>query len=298
MPVSRIFTYEVAGLSYTVTVYEEGGKVYADITVLEGAMDVNAVYFGDDDFSGQSASLGGPHNMNGAALGGERVQWDGASRLSEPGLGREGTEKETFVSAGDTLTIELDVDSVDEIDVFGIRATSTTTEEGSIKAVSDDPQEPEDPDEPTFEKVFFGTQLDENGGITDGVAIVAEPQEGYSDALPDGTEATFENYLAYYENEADGYDVQSIQTVVFYTFHEDGYPVELFRIDAPEDGFQDSEDLLAAYDEAIESGALDPAEDGDGGLELMAALSFGPGTEDPATPEDDETTGDLSELVA
>ena len=43
------------------------------------------------------------------------------------------------MTSGDTLTVSLDIDSLDEIDVFRIRATSTSTDAGSIKAVSDDP---------------------------------------------------------------------------------------------------------------------------------------------------------------
>ena len=34
---------------------------------------MNAIYFGDDDFSGGSESLGGPLNMNGARLDGDQV---------------------------------------------------------------------------------------------------------------------------------------------------------------------------------------------------------------------------------
>lgn len=295
---SKVFTYEVEGLSYTITVYEENGAFLADITVLDGAMDVNAIYFGDDDFSGRGESLSGPLNMNGARLDGERVQWDAATELSRPGLGSEGEDKETYLQTGDTLTVDLDIDSLDEIDVMGIRATSTTTEEGSIKGVSDEPEEPEepeDPEEPTFEKVLFGTALDENGGIIDGVAIVDEPREGYETALPEGTEPTFENYLTHYEEEVPGYEIAALQSVVFYSFHEDGYPVELFRLEAPEDGFQDADDVLAAYDEALESGVLEEAGyDPEGGAELMAALSLEETPDDEGEPvAEDEVEEEL-----
>ncbi|WP_417699146.1 hypothetical protein [Pseudophaeobacter sp.] len=43
------------------------------------------------------------------------------------------------MTSGDTLTVSLDIDSLDEIDVFRIRATSTSTAAGSIKAVSEPP---------------------------------------------------------------------------------------------------------------------------------------------------------------
>ncbi|APZ54731.1 hypothetical protein [Salipiger abyssi] len=287
---SKIFTYEVEGLSYTVSLYEQDGAFLADISVLEGGMDVNALYFGDDEFSGESVSLDGPLNMNGTRLDGEKIQWDDAEALSDPGLGPEGEDKETYVSEGDTLTVELDIESLDEIDVFGIRATSTTTESGSIKAVSDDPEEPEEPIEPTFEKVLFGTDVSDSGEVFDGVFIVDEPREGYEYSLPEGEEPTFENYLTYYEEEVDGYDIPSLDSIVFYSFHEDGYPVEQFRIDAPEGGFQSADEVLEAYDAAIEAGALDPEEVASG--DLIAALSLG---EEDDTPEDVVEAGDEAE---
>lgn len=302
---SKIFTYEVDGLSYTVTVSEtEDGRFEAEISVLEGAMDVNAVYFADTEFEGDSASLSGPLNMNGAKLDGEKVQWDDATQLSDPGLGPDADTKETYLQAGESLTLDLDIDSLDEIDIFGIRATSTTTKEGSIKAVSDDPEEPDpepDPDPLTFEKVGFGVEVDGNDGISNGVFIVDEPTEGYSNVLPEGTEPTFENYLAYYENTFDDYDIQSLETIRFYTFDEVGeYPVELTeaRIDAPEGGFQTSEEVLAAYDAMIESGALDgygaaPGEES--GMDLMAALGLGEDDVDAMPAEDGDLMDDLSE---
>ncbi len=153
---TKVFEYQENGLSYTVTIYEQDGQFFADVAVSEGAMDVNAVYFGDDDLSGSSASLKGPLNMNGAGseYDGEPVQWDAAIKLSDPGLGKAGTDKATYVGEGDTLTVPLSITSRDDIDFFGIRATSTTTDAGSIKAVSGDPQTPEDLEDPTHDKVF------------------------------------------------------------------------------------------------------------------------------------------------
>lgn len=285
MPVtSKTFTYEVEGLSYSVNVYEgDDGGFYADITVEEGAMDVNAVYFGDDDYSGDSEMLNGPLNMNGARGEDGDVQWDNAQMLSKPGLGRAGTDKETYVSEGDTLTIELDINSLDEIDVFGIRATSTTTPEGSIKGVSEEPEEEEEEDDLLLDKVAFGYTLNETGGVTDGLIVSA-------DDLPDDVEPTFENYLTYFEEHPYG-DVDRIESVIFYETNEDGYPEEIFRIDAPEGGFEDTDDILAAYDEAIEDGALDEVDDA---LSLMAALSLDESEDDlPEEPIDDEVEDDL-----
>ena len=251
---SKVFTYEEDGLSYSVTMYEEGGEFFADITVIDGAMDVNAVYFGDDDFSGKSEMLKGPLNMKGARHGEEDVQWDNAVALSNPGLGPEGEDKDTYLTSGDTLTLSLDIDSLDEIDVFGIRATSTTTEEGSIKAVTGDPEEPEEPEEPIFEKIFFGEEFSESGDPLGGTFILDEepyPNTYDNVALPEGTEPTFENYLDYFLSDEVGGDLSSIESIVFYGFNDDGNPEEQFQIDAPDGGFQDAEDVLAAYDDAI-----------------------------------------------
>ncbi|MFN3292513.1 MAG: hypothetical protein ACK414_03400 [Gemmobacter sp.] len=147
---SKIFTYQTQGLTYTVTVYERDGQIYADINVSEGAMDVNAIYLADDVMSGASAGLKGPLNMNGAGATyeGETVQWDQAIKLSDPGLGRLGTGKETYLTQGETLTVPLSVDSLDDVDFVGIRATSTTTPKGRSRASRATPYRPKTPRNP------------------------------------------------------------------------------------------------------------------------------------------------------
>lgn len=290
---AKTFEYQENGLSYTVTVYEKDGSFFADITVNEGAMDVNAIYFGDDDMSGASAGLKGPLNMNGAGAEyeGETVQWDEALKLSDPGLGKAGTDKETYVTEGDTLTVSLPITSLDDLDFFGIRATSTTTESGSIKGVSGDPDTPEDP---LYDKVFFDFGVDENGESNGGFFITAEAPESNPfnvPALPEGTEPTFENYLAYYEEL--GGDPTLVQSVAFYETDDEGNLRETFRIDAPEGGFADADAILEAYDDATapEAGqtgndANTPESDPD--LDLMAALSL----EDPAADAAPDDGGD------
>ncbi|WP_420002651.1 hypothetical protein [Arenibacterium sp. LLYu02] len=274
---AKIFTYQVDGLSYTVSLYEENGTILADIAVTEGSMDVNAVYFGDDDFSGKSASLGGPLNMNGASLDGEKVQWDEAIELSRPGIGPMGDDKETYLHQGDTLTIDLGVDSLDDIDTFGIRATSTSTDAGSIKAVSSDPEEPEepeDPEEPTYEKVFFGWDFKDDDSPLSGRWILdqaPDPNPYQADGLPEGTEPTFENYLDYYASDPVWGDVDLLQGVVFYEHDENGALQELFRFEAPEDGFQSKEEVMDAYHDALDAYE---AEQETAGTDLLAALSL------------------------
>ncbi|MGI3184152.1 hypothetical protein [Nioella aestuarii] len=289
---SKTFTYELEGLSYTVTVFEDPvtGSVFAEVEVLEGSMDVNAIYYGDDDFSGDSASLDGPLNMNGTRLEGEHIQWDGAVALSDPGLGPDADEKETYLQSGESYLVELtDVSSIDEIDVLGIRATSTTTEEGSIKSVSDEPEDPEDPEDPTFEKIGFGVEIGANGGIANGVYV-------FEEALPEGQDGTFENYVAYYDSlyaEDPDYNITQLESVIFLELvpgtDDNGNPIdipqELFRIDAPEDGWNSADDLLASYEEAVANGALDGVS-ADEGVELIAALSLDGSYDDPAMDGD------------
>jgi len=269
---SKVFTYEVNGLSYTITVYEEAGEYFADINVSEGAMDVNAIYFGDDDQSGKSASLGGPLNMNGT-----KTQFDDATALSDPGLGREGTEKETYLTEGDTLTVSLDIESLEALDVIGIRATSTSTDEGSIKAVSDDPEVFEESSDDLYPKIFFGEVFDDDGFPRGGTFILEDepvPNEFNVPSLPEGTEPTFENYLNYFDSPAFFDPVSDVTSVVFYETTEDGGSTEAFRIDAPEGGWANAEELLADYDDTIASMEEDaPADDGSA---LIAALSFEP----------------------
>lgn len=189
----------------------------------------------------------------------------------------------------------LPISSLDEVDFFGIRATSTTTAEGSIKGVSGDPEttgEPEEPGDPeaqTYDKVFFSNGVDSDGVDKGGFFILSEEPENNEfnvPALPAGTEPTFANYLAYFEE--NGGDVTQVQSVVFYAVDDEGLAQELFSIDAPEGGFADSDALLAAYDEAI---------DGlDAGLELMAALTIESDQDNEFFLEDDDEPAEISVL--
>lgn len=270
---SKIFTYQTQGLTYTVTVYERDGQFFADINVSEGAMDVNALYLADDVMSGASADLKGPLNMNGAGAQyeGETVQWDQAIKLSDPGLGRLGTGKETYLTQGETLTVPLPVGSLDDIDFVGIRATSTTTPEGSIKGVSGDPESPEDPEEPLHEKVFFDYGTDAEGNSQGGFFILSqEPADNPFNvpALPEGTEPTFSNYLKFFEEQ--GGEIERVQSVAFYKTDPEGNPQETFRIEAPEGGFASGDALLEAYNAAIAA-----MNDSDPGADLMDSLSTG-----------------------
>ena len=133
--------------------------------------------------------------------------------------------------------------------------------------------------------MFFGQEFSDAGDPLGGTFILDEepdPNPYNNLALPEGTEPTFENYLNYFTSEEVGGDVTTLQSVVFYQTAEDGSLVEEFRLDAPEGGFQSADDLLAAYDAAIEDGILAPASGADDGSDLMAVLSLEPGMDAPA----------------
>ncbi|MEZ5797206.1 MAG: hypothetical protein R3D63_06845 [Paracoccaceae bacterium] len=136
------------GLTFTVRVYQlPDGSFEAKITVFEGSADFNAVYFGDGVDDGSSTNLNGNLNMSGAGSvdhDGNAVDWDNATVLSKPGLGPSGEDKPTYLSTGRSYTFALDIDSLDEIQDIGVRATSTSTPEGSIKCVLDPIEEDHD----------------------------------------------------------------------------------------------------------------------------------------------------------
>ncbi len=194
----RLFSYSEGGLSYTVRVFEnEDGSVSAEITVDEGSMDVNAVYFTSEDYDGPSENLGGPLNMNGGGsqFEGESVSWEGAEGVSRPGLGREGEDKPSFLSEGDSLTVDLDAASLDEVDLIGIRATSVNGGD-SIKGVSGNPEEPdedkkdkkpEEPDEDKKDKKSDEPDEDKKDKKSDEDKKPDEPKD--SDAKNQGTDA-------------------------------------------------------------------------------------------------------------
>lgn len=268
----RITTYTEDGLSYQIRVFEEDGVVRAEITVLDGQMDVNAVYYSSADYDGPSTNLGGPLNMNGGGsqFEGERISWENAEPVSSPGLGREGTDKPSFLQAGESMTIDLTgAESLDDVDLIGIRATSTSTPEGSIKGVSrveepdDNGDEPEDPG--TYDKVFFVTDLDDAENPVSGFAINAtepDPNPFNVPFLPEGSEGSFEDYVTWMEVNAED-ALSEIETIIFY----DDDLIELFRIDAPEGGFESYDAIRDAYENELTAHMtglqlLDQPEDG------------------------------------
>lgn len=137
-PCAKTFTWLVDGKEVTVTLtIDEKGVVTAKIKS-EVDMDVNALYWGDDDGTGdfegfkkKDSSL----NMNGegSQYEGEAVLWDDAQKISSPGSKDGG-----YIQAGEykEFTLNMDAETFDNLVYFGIRATSVGEDgEDSLKLV-------------------------------------------------------------------------------------------------------------------------------------------------------------------
>lgn len=155
MSTYKLYEYDLDNLSFTLKINQtEEGSFSAEFNVTQGYMDVNALWFsnGDATVDGNTSLSPGDNNLNmfGSSLDGQPVVWDDYLKLSSPGLGPSGTDKETYIQAGETKTFELtDLPSginLDYFSVVGIRATTTSTPEGSIKTVDQGEINNPDPD--------------------------------------------------------------------------------------------------------------------------------------------------------
>lgn len=251
----RVFTYSENGLAYTVRVFEdETGAIQAQITMDEGSMNANAIYWSSEDYDGPSTNLGGPLNMNGGGsrFEGDRIAWEDAVELSQPGLGQQDPDNPTFLNEGDSLTFELEgAESIEDIDLLGIRATSVNGGD-SIKGVSGNPEtEPEpdpDPDPAIYDKVSFAIALNDDGFPQPGNNIFLEELLAQG---PEGATGTFADYVEYVSDEGVSPPLEDITAVIFWQEDEDGVLEEVFRFDAPGDGDTTADNLLDAYDIAI-----------------------------------------------
>ena len=136
MAVGDIKTFDISysGLTLKVNAVDMGdGTTKFFIECLNGYADLNALYWGDDVNDGSSYDLGTKKD-NSLNMNGTGADFDGGMKLSSPGLGPDGTAKSTYITAGETLSFCGNV-NWNDVDTFGIRATSTSTAEGSIKGV-------------------------------------------------------------------------------------------------------------------------------------------------------------------
>ena len=138
----KTFTINQGGLSLEIDAIDMGdGTTQFVVRCLEGSGDINALYWGDGDgdkkdgtyfnSDGTAATDPFPASLN---MNGTKAVFDSGIMLSAPGLGPEGTDKPSFITAGETLnafTLNVDWASIDDL---GVRATSVNGN-GSIKGV-------------------------------------------------------------------------------------------------------------------------------------------------------------------
>jgi hypothetical protein len=127
-------------LNFQMTVFQGvDGTFWAKVEMIEGAADINAIYFGDSVIDGSSFSLGKSVGMNGGGQidqQGNVIDWDDGIKLSDPGLGKYGDTKDTYLTEGESMFVSLSgITSWAELEHIGVRATSTSTPAGSIKCI-------------------------------------------------------------------------------------------------------------------------------------------------------------------
>jgi hypothetical protein len=106
------FGQEGSGLWFSITIDELG---FASVEMLEGSMDLNALWFSDGDTTQdgsttlvkreQSLAMTGSGSLD---ADGNPITWDEVTVLSYTGLGKEGTAKSTYLSTGESVSFELD----------------------------------------------------------------------------------------------------------------------------------------------------------------------------------------------
>lgn len=203
-------TYD--GLVIQITAVQDGANVNFTVKVLEGYANVNALYWGDATadtaaIDYQNTSLSGAKlssiNMNGTG-----VDWDGAYVLSTAGLGK--TPPDSYLTKDESISFTVAGLDLDNIDNLGLRATSTSTTEGSIKWVGTEP-DPVDNAPPVADAVEVGGQEDaesieitltgsdpDAGDVVETFRLVDLPENGtlYTDAAYQNEADTITEYTA------------------------------------------------------------------------------------------------------
>jgi len=131
---TKTFDFVYTGLTLQIIAIDNGdGTTDFQIKCISGSADVNALWWGDGTNDGSSPTLSKSDsslNMNGTG-----VDWDGYAKLSSAGLGPAGWDKATALTAGETYNANNVAVDWSNITTLGVRATSTSTSEGSIKGV-------------------------------------------------------------------------------------------------------------------------------------------------------------------
>jgi hypothetical protein len=130
----KVFDIVANGLVLQVTAIDlGGGQVRFSVECISGFADINAVYWGDNVADGSNFDLGTKKD-NSLNMNGTGMDFDAGYKVSSTGLGPQGTDKPSYLTAGEEYNFTTTA-NWDDIDQLGVRATSTSTPEGSIKGV-------------------------------------------------------------------------------------------------------------------------------------------------------------------
>lgn len=125
--------FGVAGSGLHATVVYDSALERFEVQMLEGSMDLNALWFSDGNAVSSGYSLSRADNslnMNGTA-----VAWDSYLKVSRVGLGADGDGKSSYLTAGESLLLAAPAGfNPAASGVLGLRATSVNGT-GSIKLV-------------------------------------------------------------------------------------------------------------------------------------------------------------------
>jgi VCBS repeat-containing protein len=211
------WTLNYDGLIIQIVAVQDGTNVSFTVTVLEGYANVNALYWGDatadssviayqyDDPALSTAKLSSI-NMNGTS-----VDWDGAYVLSTAGLGK--TPPDSYLTEGESISFTVAGLDIDSIDNLGLRATSTSTAEGSIKWVGTEPDPVDNAPPVAGDDTFSVDEEDVESADADAKHLVGNVITG-SDTDADNDALTVTAVTAVNVSESDdGLEIDSIASI-------------------------------------------------------------------------------------
>ncbi|HSH95675.1 MAG TPA: Ig-like domain-containing protein [Roseimicrobium sp.] len=249
----KTFTIEYAGLTLVVEATDNGnGTTSISIKCVEGYADLNAFYWNDGVDDGTSFALTGK-NTSSLNMNGTGEDWDGGLKLSDTGLGKEGTTKATYLTLNETYpSFNINI-GIDNLDTIGIRATSTSTAEGSIKGVAGVDEETNAP--PVANNDSY--EVDEDAALN--VASAAAGILG-NDSDPDGEDIDVASVKVGADTITDGGlgDEDGVAGTITFTTAAGGTVV------------LNTEDGTFSYDQNGEFDGLDDGEEGQDSFQYIA----------------------------
>jgi len=154
----KVFTINDSGVELKIIALDNGdGTVTFEIACKKGSLDVNALFLSDGDKNGNEkiATTINDKVDNSLNMNGTKVAWDESFGLSSTGLKGPASDKETFITEGDSYFTTQTV-SFDSLQTLGIRATSVNGGD-SIKGVGAGFEFIPAPDDTAQETNYFPT---------------------------------------------------------------------------------------------------------------------------------------------